>query len=250
MNDVFYKPIKKKWAHKMAFGIPPLSTVLSLGGRPNDGSNILDNSPYGNHGAITGATWIRLPSGLWGLSHDGINDVVICGNHSSLNITNNLTVLIWAKVTIPDSDYESLFGKYNTNNLRAWCISSPPVAIGAGKYSVTLSADGTTNNFYRYDSDSNWFDGIWHLYGFTFASGTFIMYVDGVSVPNTVGVSAGTINFLFSTTTNTTVGAVYVADVLSRYSTMQTVLAREINSVYSIAQMLAIYNRERRLFGV
>jgi len=55
----------------LMFSPPELGCVLYLSGLPNSGSKIHDRSPYGNHGAITGATWQRLPSGLWCLSFDG-----------------------------------------------------------------------------------------------------------------------------------------------------------------------------------
>ena len=53
---------------------PELGCVLSLSRFPGGGSKIHDRSPYGNHGTITGATWVRLPSGLWCLSFDGSDD--------------------------------------------------------------------------------------------------------------------------------------------------------------------------------
>jgi len=54
---------------------PEIGTVLYMTGLPGGGSTIYDRSPYGSHGTIVGATWVR-EGGLWGLSYDGTNDYV------------------------------------------------------------------------------------------------------------------------------------------------------------------------------
>ncbi len=56
-----------------------------------------DKSRYRNLGTISGATWGRLPSGLWVLSFDG-DDYVGCGAGASLNITGTaLSLEVWVK---------------------------------------------------------------------------------------------------------------------------------------------------------
>lgn len=81
------------------FGLstPPIGCVLDLPGLPGVGNKIYDRSPYGNIGTITGAAWIRLPSGLWVLSFDGSDDYVIIPDASSLDLTGNLTIRCWLK---------------------------------------------------------------------------------------------------------------------------------------------------------
>ena len=64
---------------ELIFDPPELGSVLYLTGLPCGGSKIYDRSPYGNHGTITGATWKRLPSGLWYLDLDALDDYVDCG---------------------------------------------------------------------------------------------------------------------------------------------------------------------------
>ncbi len=81
------------------FSPPPLGTVLWLPGLPGAGSKIYDRSPYGNHGTITGATGVRLPSGLWTQSFDGSDDRVNCGTGASLNVGTTMTLLMWVKIT-------------------------------------------------------------------------------------------------------------------------------------------------------
>uniref|UniRef100_A0A6M3KMJ4 Uncharacterized protein n=1 Tax=viral metagenome TaxID=1070528 RepID=A0A6M3KMJ4_9ZZZZ len=57
----------------------PANSVLYLTGYPPLGSTIYDRSGQDNDGTITGATWVRLPSGLYGISYDGTDDLVDCG---------------------------------------------------------------------------------------------------------------------------------------------------------------------------
>ncbi len=54
--------------------------------------NVVDESPYGNHGTITGATWVGN-----GLLFNGVaNDLVNCGTNDSLNLTGNFTIIVRA----------------------------------------------------------------------------------------------------------------------------------------------------------
>lgn len=81
----------------LVFSPPELGCVLCLPGLPGGGSKICDRSPYGNHGTITGATWVRLPSGLWCLSFDGTDDYVATGYKASLNPTIAVSIELWVK---------------------------------------------------------------------------------------------------------------------------------------------------------
>lgn len=58
------------------------------------GNTVYDRSGHGNNGTITGATWTRLPSGLWCLSFGGDDDLVTVANAPSL-VSNNFSVELW-----------------------------------------------------------------------------------------------------------------------------------------------------------
>ena len=58
-----------------------------------------DLSHYKNHGTITGATWVQLPSGLWVMDLDG-SDFVNIPDSDSMDIgTSDFTVLWWQNIT-------------------------------------------------------------------------------------------------------------------------------------------------------
>ncbi len=80
----------------LVFSPPELGCVLSLSELPGGDSKIYDRSPCGSVGTMVGATWVRLPSGLWCLSFDGNDDYVDCGDKASLKIAGDLTLEVWA----------------------------------------------------------------------------------------------------------------------------------------------------------
>ena len=63
------------------------------------GSVIRDKSGNGNDGKLFGATWVE-DKGDKALSFDGINDYVDCGNNTSVNIADALTIEFWIKPDI------------------------------------------------------------------------------------------------------------------------------------------------------
>jgi hypothetical protein len=58
----------------------PPGCVLNLAGIEPDNTTSVDYSDYANHGTITGASWVRLPSGLWVNSFDGTDDRIVCNS--------------------------------------------------------------------------------------------------------------------------------------------------------------------------
>jgi len=75
----------------------PTGTVLYFPGLPGQGATIWDRAGT-NNGAITGATWVRLPSGLWVLSFDGNDKVTITDNAGIRVGTGDFTIGCWAYV--------------------------------------------------------------------------------------------------------------------------------------------------------
>jgi len=118
--------ISKGSARANGLSTPPIGCVLHLPGLPGGGSKIYDRSPYGNVGTITGATWTRLPSGLWVLSFDGTDDYITNASPSGLNGNTELSILMWVKLkTIGARQFFTIWG--NRTYHQAICFE-----IGAG----------------------------------------------------------------------------------------------------------------------
>ena len=87
------------------------SLVLNLTGYPGGGSIGQDRSLYRNNGTITGATWTRLPSGLWVLSFDGDDDIRV-GGLADFNIsTGDCSLGAWVKTTDTGATFKIIMGK-------------------------------------------------------------------------------------------------------------------------------------------
>jgi hypothetical protein len=63
----------------------PNGCVAYYPGLSGGGTTLKDYSGNANNGTITGATWVRLSSGLWVLSFVGSDGVVDCGSGASLD---------------------------------------------------------------------------------------------------------------------------------------------------------------------
>ncbi len=74
----------------------PSGSVLYLPGLPGYGDTIWDQTGNGHHGAITSATWRRLPSGVPVLSFDGGANLVNCGRGAPLDNMPAVTMEAWA----------------------------------------------------------------------------------------------------------------------------------------------------------
>ena len=60
------------------------------------GTKVLDLSGKGNHGTITDAVWTRDENGV-AMSFNGTSAYINCGNDSSLDITDAITIEMWVK---------------------------------------------------------------------------------------------------------------------------------------------------------
>ncbi len=136
------------------FDPPELGCVLHLPGLPGGGSKLHDRSPYGNAGTIVGATWIRLPSGLWCLSFDGSDDKVTILDNPSVDILagESFSVSVWALGLAGNSDGAEIVRKKGTNywQLRA-SVGNPRLVMWDGTYDASPKDTGI-------DTD----DGVWH----------------------------------------------------------------------------------------
>ncbi len=89
----------------------PSSTVLYLPGLPGQGATIWDRSKEGNDGTIDGAVWKRLPSGLWYLDYDGLDDFTTISNDATLNFAGlDFSMLVWAYLYVT-GEYDGIIGK-------------------------------------------------------------------------------------------------------------------------------------------
>jgi len=219
----------------LRFAPPDLGTVLLFTGLPGGSNKIHDRSPYGNIGTITGATWVRLPSGLWCLSFDGNDDQVDCGSVTSFDITDALTIEVWVNVSsytdfryivAKGADKYALYNKQTSGDLEFWLNLSggsvhpdTPFTPGTDTWAqvvATYNKDGGSNNTK--------------------------IYINGVVAKQET--NTGTIN----TDTN----SLYVGRRLGAACPFHGSIAlpRVYNRALNALQIHDDFNREKHLFGV
>ncbi len=227
----------------------PAGSVLYLPGLPGQGSTIWDRSDKGNNGAITGATWTWLPSGLPALSFDG-NDWVNCGDAASLQEKSTLSFFAWVKRSVANQN-SSIASKNDFNNKRCWFLRLCNAADGY-KVRFYTSSDGIASA--NVDSNLAISDiTTWHHVGFTYqfvADNTSIgkIYIDGA-----LDVTSNLLKGDLYTENGTPVA---IGTEFSTYPTMLSqakasiALEKLVASVWTAAQVANDFNQERSLFGV
>jgi hypothetical protein len=76
--------------------------------QPYDGTTWTDLSGLGNNGILVSGS-VFSTSGSGCMAFDGVNDYIDCGNSSSLNITNQITLSAWVNgIYAPSGEYSVL----------------------------------------------------------------------------------------------------------------------------------------------
>ena len=100
-----------------------------------------------------------------GLSFDGSNDYVDCGNVSTFNGATKLTVASWVKITTA-ADYSGVFGKMTTGNVGAFMSSG---GLGSGNnLGMFVGARVGANSEDGFSSGSNFSAGTWNHWVYRF----------------------------------------------------------------------------------
>jgi len=223
------------------YDYPPAdpNCVLYLPGLPGYGSTVWNKTSQGatNDGAITGATWVRLPSGLWVLSFDGTDDVVSCGNDSSLNLTTGWTALMWALNTTVDGNDRGQFFKTGAYGLEWYSGVAYGYVYGTGGGAIGRSG-----------APAVW-QNTWVFYAITYDGGTlssgFKMYGNGIqfdSANNEFGVFTAA-----ATSANNLKFGDW--DAQANFAG-KIAMPQMVSGVMATTQIANIYQQERHLFGV
>jgi len=195
---------------------------------------IFDKSRYGNHGTITGATRVRLPSGLWVLNFDGDDSVSIASSIQPLAAQG--TIEIWAYMANwADNTQRVIFDTTDVGGINRLLIrkqtNNTPLFYGGA--SGELSIEGASAL-----SGSGW-----KFWVATYATNNCAFRINAVSI--------GTDNVV--TVPTFTTGLVKLgrtADGPAAFFNGQQALHRINNAVLSTAVTDGHFNQERSYFGI
>lgn len=216
-------------------GIPEANLVLFCPGLQGHGTTLLDRSKYANNGAITGASWVRLPRGLYVLQFNGTSNFVSLGTNAALYPAVG-SIEVWAKNTRGNAD-TPFFGI--TNNSANWMYlgQSGPTFIG---FSIKKS-----NTWYMATAIANPDITSFHHWVGVFDGTNMTLYKDGVAT--TPGAASGVgLNHL----AGSTVWLERMGSTGTVYGKGQLALARLYSRALTSTEVTRRFTRGRHLFGV
>jgi hypothetical protein len=159
--------------------ISPQGLVLNLdagivGSYPKTGSTWFDISNNGNNGTLTnGPTFTGSDYGA--IVFDGTNDYIDCGNNSSLNIVNSLTIEAWVNPSaFSPTGVSGIGGKWGLNSGRSYKIA---ILTASRLFYIDVSNTGLDDN-YRVSNTAISANTWTHVVG-TYTSGSLNVYING-----------------------------------------------------------------------
>lgn len=235
---------------RLMFRPPRLGTALFLPGLPGGGASIYDRSIYKNNGAITGATYARLPSGLPYLDFDAATEKVDLGTTGILTLTSG-TVLFWFKcpLTVLDNMILSASDK-DTNAVDEWQLNAKG---GVGWDNISFVTRTASANVQQLQTAEDTIVANQWTQCAIVSSGTAIsMYLQGVSKAITIGVGVNNGDWFGDVPNldNLTLGLLRrsLGDV-APFVGGQTLL-RATSEILTDAQIMRHYIQEKHLFRV
>lgn len=208
----------------LVFEPPEPGCVLALIGLPGGGNKIYDRSPYANIGTITGATWVRLPSGLWCLSFDGGDDWIGITANAALQMgAGDWSAEAWINITTGLGNYCGVV-----------TFDNDGIVFRLGEPGLLQDGDMVKG------SGGAWSTGIWYHIVATRTGTTYKVYKDAVDVSS----AQSQIGYNIA-------GVYYIGRGNAAYVYKGTIGGvRVYNRVLSALDIQNHFNREKHLFGV
>ena len=176
-----------------------------------------------------------------GMEFDGSSTFLNCGNDSSLNLSNNISMCAWIYNSDGPSNNRYLLGKWNyPANKRAYAIG-----IYMSVFKAYVGADGSSTNSKNYSLSAS--ENVWNFCVATFATNNLKMYVNAIEgAPHKI--TDGTVNSLYSTTEPLIIGAASTAPDNVMVGVSNDL--RIYNKALSATEISAIYNQTKGFYGI
>jgi hypothetical protein len=218
----------------MMFAPPTLGTAISLTGLPGGSSKIQDRSSYGSIGTITGASWVKLPSGLWCLHFDGVDDHVEITHHSSLAIVDRITIKFWVRFACLDA-VQALFDKDWTT---AWDIH----LWSTNRANARFQIGGALVECYAPAANFTAVTNTWYQWVVRYGGANLKIFINADEVDSDAGSGAiGTNNYNLRIGESRSGGSDLNGDIA---------LIEIANRAWSAMEIQNSYDQEKHLFGV
>jgi len=147
--------------------------------------NATDSTSNNNDGTITGAVEAN-GQFAEGYDFDGVDDIILVDDSSSLDITGDITAVIWSNADTWQGNAR-IFHKYDFGSEAGYTF------YNSGGIQVRwIVGDGSNRNDVR--TSSNPSTGEWHHYAGTVNGGTQEFWIDASSIGTNTGISTSTNN--------------------------------------------------------
>lgn len=171
-------------------GAPSNTLVLHYNFNGDAGASVTDQSGHGNHGSVSGATYVALDCG-GAYDFDGSNDFLFVPRSSTLNIAGSLTMAAWVRVH--DYEHQRPIMEWNDTNgisgVHLWTGVWGWQWGGKGTGANLVDVTGNENSYLV--STANPPVNQWHHIAVTYDQGLGVarVYVDGqAAAERTLGV--------------------------------------------------------------
>ena len=198
-----------------------------------------DESRYGNDGVHANITWVRLSSGLWVRSFNGASSNVALANYPAASPQKNISLLAWVYPTTLAGDDRFIFCQADSGAaVEGWAIGR---RAASNDLLFLIACDAWETYFTGVDIDLN----TWTFVAGTYDGTTMHVYKNGLDVDGVGNAATGDIDY--DTGDNINIGSRKSA---GDFWAGNISFPRIYNYALSPAQIYAIFNAERSLFGV
>ncbi|QTA81634.1 Uncharacterized protein dnl_39760 [Desulfonema limicola] len=167
----------------------PEGSLNSLNGKPASGDwqlKIYDNAAGDTGTLVNWSLYIgasMTPPGN-ALDFDGVDDYVDCGNDTSLNITQKITIEAWFKGT-SNANWNGIVAKMEGFNIQNYLLQMTPDGFIQWTYSHSSNTNDYLEGTVSYD------DNIWHHAAGVIDTTTGVsrLYIDGVLAAEKTGIA-------------------------------------------------------------
>jgi hypothetical protein len=207
---------------------------------PGSGTTWTDLSGNSNTGTLTNGPTFNSANG-GNIVFDGTNDFVDCGNGTSINITNNVSVNIWFKITAVTINYQGIIAKRNavTNN------TNYGINFNNSLFQLYYNTSGTFRilnvNYSSYFTTNKWYN----VFGTLAQNSTSTdakMYLNSSLIA-----SSTLLENITTATTNLIIGGSVSSDEFFNGSIGNTQI---YNRVLSATEVQQNYNAQKSRFGL
>lgn len=239
-----------RFQHELPSPILAEGIVLDLASplyHPSSRSKIYDRSGNLNHGTLIGATWVQLPSGLWVIHFDGVDDTVNMGDLAAFEFVGDVPFSGLAWINSTDMSSTTVLSKYT--GAAGWYMF-----FDANDKLYVRLTDADGDRIGRlYNTALTAYEGTWILVGFTYdgseTSGGLKLCLNGRKIDDTDN-NLLTYAGLGANVAELRVGSYGVAAAYANDFVGDIVLPRIFNIKLTAKQFMNIYQNERPLFGV